>query len=93
MRERASFSTPSGPFCRSQRIPSSAGTLHAGRLGTPSMRIRHCPHDPARQKGPRGRWYLIERVKVVMPARKSAAATVSEGSASTGSPSRKMRGI
>ena len=42
--------------------------------GTPSMRIRHCPHVPPRQKGPRGRWYLTDRVKVVTPERRSAAA-------------------
>src|SRR5256885_3734160 len=58
-------------------MPSSSGTRQARRLGTPSTRSRHCPQLPAKQKGPRGRWYLIERVKVVTPARRSAEATVS----------------
>src|SRR5713226_7504312 len=82
---------PSGAFCRSQTIPSCARTRHAGRLGTPSTRIRHCPQLPCRQKGPRGRWYLIDLVKVVTRARKSAAATVSPSCASITSPSKEIR--
>ena len=88
-----SFSTPSGPFWRSQRMPSATGTRQAGRLGNPSIRIRHWPQEPAKQNGPRGRWYLIERVNVVTPARSSAAATVSCACASMGAPSREIRGI
>jgi len=42
-----SLSTPSGPFCRSQAIPSCALTRQAGRLGTPSTRIKHWPQEPA----------------------------------------------
>src|SRR3954463_1364905 len=78
---------PRGPFCRSQTIPSSSGTRQAGRLGTPSTRRRHCPQLPPKQKGPRGRWYLIDRVKVVTPERRRADATVSPRTPCRRSPS------
>jgi hypothetical protein len=72
------------------RIPGRTGVWHENRLGTPSMRIRQFEHDPAMQKGPRGRWYLMLRENTVSPAASSAHAAGSPSREESGWPSYSM---
>ena len=77
-------------FCRSRRIPWRAGTRQVYRFGIPSIRIRHCEHAAAKQKGPRGRWYFTDLENTAWPAAKSEHATGSPSMAGTSSPSKSM---
>jgi len=59
-------------------------------LGSPSILTRHEAQDPARQKGPRGRWYLALRERSGRPAARSAEVTLSPARAGTRAPSTTM---
>ena len=77
-------------FWVSTSSPSRHGVRQARRLGRPSTRTRHPPHEPARQKGPRGRWYLAERERSARPAARSADATLAARRAAIGAPSNRI---
>ncbi len=86
-RSRSALREPT-TFCESMRSPPRAGTRQVITLGTPSTRARHPSQPPRKQLGPRGRWSLGLRARMVLSLARSAAASGSPCSAGKGSPSR-----
>ncbi|GAO05042.1 hypothetical protein PSR1_03947 [Anaeromyxobacter sp. PSR-1] len=77
-------------FCVSTERPSAQGVRQARWSGRPSTRTRQLPQEPARQNGPRGRWYLALRARSGRPAASSAEAIDSPRRAGTALPSKVM---
>src|SRR6516165_4850040 len=88
-RRRSCAAVPSA-FCDSTVSPSRHGVSHARTFGWPSTRTRQEAHEPERQNGPRGRWYLALRETSGLPAARSAEVTLSPRRAGTRSPSTRM---
>ena len=77
-------------FCVSIRSPSRHDVSQARTFGSPSTRTRQAAHEPERQKGPRGRWYLVLRLEMGRPAASRADVTLSPERAGMRSPSTRM---